>query len=91
MSTYRTAFIDYDARPKPKTARHCVMCQRDIKPCAKARVVHLVNGGPFALHPDDEALYESDAGDLGKHLLGMDCARKLGLEWSRPEEQGAEP
>lgn len=85
---YRTTFIDYDARRDPKTDRFCVRCQRDIRPDSPARVVHLVDGGTNALHPEDEALYAKDGnhkGDQGAWLLGTDCAQQVGLEWSRPE------
>lgn len=75
----RTLFLDYDARPEPKTNRWCAKCQRDIKPGSPARVIRLRVEDMHVLHPDD-------AGDLGEHaLLGMDCARTIGLEWSRPE------
>lgn len=88
MSDYRTKELDYDARRKPKTDRSCVCCQRDIKPESKARIVHLVDGGNFALHPQDENIYQqltNKAGDLGAWLIGIDCARTLGTEWSIPE------
>ena len=76
MKTYRTKFIDYDARREPG---------------AKAREVHMVDGGTFALHPDDGSKYPSDdPGDMGMWLLGMKCARVLGLEWSVPEGHRAD-
>lgn len=79
---YRTKFLDYDARPSPKTEFFCVRCQRDIKPGAPHRLVHLVDGGYMILHPEDESKYRDDRGDLGLHPIGMDCARKIGLEWT---------
>ena len=89
MSTkYRTTFIDYDSRREPKTDRFCVRCQKDIKPDSPARVVHLVDGNVVALHPDDETLFAQQgekSGDGGTWLLGMDCAKSVGFEWSRPE------
>lgn len=88
MTQRRVAHIGIDAyhpNRHPKTERYCVICQRDIKPGAKAREVHLVDGGMWALHTDDEPIYVSDGGDVGIHLLGMDCARRLGMEYSRPE------
>ncbi len=30
--TIRAIFLDFDARPEPKTNRFCAKCQRDIKP-----------------------------------------------------------
>lgn len=87
--SYRTKELDYDARRQSKTDRACVRCQRDIKPSSPARGVHLVDGGNFILHPDDEEKYQQanprgHGGDLGAWLLGMDCARQIGLEWSTP-------
>lgn len=87
MSEYRTIDIDQNCNaPQPKTDRFCVRCQKDIKPNSPARMVHLVNGGPFALHPDDErkfAAIGNSAGDLGSWLVGMDCAKQIGMEWTK--------
>jgi hypothetical protein len=84
---------DYDARRDPKTTHFCARCQKDIKPGQPVRWVHLINGGMTLLHPASEADYVSDAGELGSHPVGLDCARKLGLEWSvvAPEFDAAEP
>lgn len=60
MADYRLRDIDQNCNaPQPKTERFCVRCQKDIRPQSPARVVHLVNGGPFALHPEDEHLFVS--------------------------------
>ena len=73
----RQVFLDYDARPRPKTDRSCVRCQRDIKPGQPARIVRVLDA--MVLHPDD-------AGAVGEDfLIGLNCAKKLGLEFSRPE------
>lgn len=82
---YRTKFIDPDTRRQPKTDRFCVRCQKDIKPQSPTRAVHLVDGGPYALYPDDERVYAitgNTGSDLGMHLLGMDCAKTIGTEWT---------
>lgn len=76
----RTKFIDPDFRREPKTQLWCCRCQKDIR--GAYRVVHLVNGGAFALHPGDEGKYAADSGDLGAHPIGPDCARKIGIEWT---------
>lgn len=78
----RKTELDYDSRNKPKTNRHCVKCQRDIKPSSQARMIRVIDGGCNILHPVDEHKYVPDSGDMGWHLIGMDCARKIGLEWS---------
>lgn len=77
----RTKDIDGDYRHEPKTDRFCVRCQKDIKPNAPTRTVHLLDGH-MILHPQDEHLYESDARDTGHFIVGMDCARTIGLEWT---------
>jgi hypothetical protein len=80
--TIRTTFLDPDNRRYAKTDLFCCRCNKDIK--GSHRIVHLVAGGAQVLHPDDELAYVSDGGDLGAQAIGPDCARKLGLEWSRP-------
>lgn len=83
--TYRTKFIDPDYRRDPKTNHFCARCQKDLKADQPFRVIHQVDGGPFALHVNDEALYTDDGGNLGCSPVGMDCARKIGLhEFTSP-------
>lgn len=88
---FRTTFMDGDYRRDPKTDWYCACCQKDLKPAASYRVVHLVDDGPYVLHPDDEAAYQEQAkrqqggqntGDLGCFPVGMDCARRIGMEWT---------
>lgn len=81
MAQPRTRFIDYDARPRPKTNHFCVACQRDFKKGQAHRRVLCVSGEPFAIHPEDTHLV---TGETEWHEIGMDCARKLGLEWTHP-------
>lgn len=81
---FRTKFLDYDARRTPHTDHFCIKCQKDIKPGQPVRMVHLINGGIDILHPDDEAKYMPDAGEMGLHAVGSDCAQKIGLEWTVP-------
>lgn len=75
----RTKFIDFDARPNPKTSRWCVMCQRDLKPGQPHRVVSFDHNTMLAVHPEDVSLATVE---ISSGLLGADCAKKLGLEWS---------
>jgi len=89
MTDPRTKYIDPDYRRDPKTDHFCCRCQKDIKPGSPFRMVHCVDGGMSALHPDDEANYVTDAGDMGCFPIGMDCARKIGLEWSHPAKPAA--
>lgn len=84
---FRTRFLDFDARHLPKTDHYCCKCQKDLTPGAQFRVVHLVRGGAYVLHPNDEERYQASGlhdDDVGAHPIGLDCARKLGLEWSVP-------
>ncbi|TXH08620.1 MAG: hypothetical protein E6R03_17890 [Hyphomicrobiaceae bacterium] len=82
MEAIRTKFIDYDARREPKTDFWCICCQKDIKPGAAHRLVKIVDF-PDAIHPDDYDRAISQHGtDVVTHPIGMDCARKLGLEWT---------
>lgn len=78
----RTVFLDYDARRNPRTNHFCVRCQRDLKAGQSYRTVHIVNGGAFVLHPDDEANYVTDSGDCGFFSIGMDCAKIIGMEYT---------
>jgi hypothetical protein len=80
MKPARLQFIDYDARPQPKTNRFCCKCQKDLKPGQPHRYAH-VDDQMCAVHPDDILERGADASDYGWLLLGMDCAKKVGLEW----------
>lgn len=81
---YHVKNLDGDYRREPKTDRFCVRCQKDIKEGSPSRAVHIVNGGHLILHPDDESSYVPDSGDCGIYLVGMDCAKIIGLEWTHP-------
>ena len=75
----RAVFLDHDARREPKTDRFCIKCQKDIKQDQPARVVMLRVSDMYVLHPDDAT------DDCERYLVGLDCAKKIGLEFSRPE------
>ncbi len=89
--------MDADFRKDPKTDKWCCMCQRDLAADnSKVRKVHLVHGGMFILHPDDESRFsagcnlkfedgsvEPDQGDMGIFNIGPECVRKIGAEWTR--------
>lgn len=85
----RTKWMDPDFRSVPKTERFCILCQKDLAPGAKHRIVHWEVDRYEAIHPDDlggatveivERRGRTDAVQRG--LVGMDCARRLGLEWT---------
>lgn len=74
----RAVFLDFDARRDPKTKRYCAKCQKDIKPEQKGRIVRVVNW--WVMHPED---MHNDVGE--DCLVGLDCAKKIGMEFTRPE------
>lgn len=72
------------------------MCQRDLKPGTKTRSVRVVDigGGPYSVHPDDETQFDAEGAtivaangyrDLGQCLIGLDCAKAHGLEWTKSD------
>lgn len=73
---------DPDFRRNPKTQVFFWRCQKDLKPDQPKRWIHLVGGGNQILHPDSEADYQSNSGDCGCFPVGMDCARRIGIEWT---------
>lgn len=75
--SYRTKEFDGDYRRQPKTDRYCTYCQKDIKPESRTRSVYIVE--EHMIHPDDKHLYE---GDVGTFIVGLDCARTIGMEWT---------
>jgi len=83
-SQIRRKFIDYDARRKPRTKRFCVKCQKDLDTSKPVRRVY-VTGDMEAIHPDDFGRYLHSDGDFRWLLIGNDCARILGMEWTLPE------
>lgn len=94
----RTKFIDFDARRDPKTNRYCVCCQKDLKEGQPHRVV-FVGEAMHAIHPDDIEQYlalpigQRSSIQIGAELMGMACAKKLGIEFTSPEgtETPADP
>lgn len=88
MKTYRTKFIDYDTRLQDMNDKRyakkgierrfaCVACGAETN---GKYALHVVDGGAFALHPEDESKYAPDAGDCGLHYIGLDCLKNSGLE-----------
>ena len=52
----------------------CVVCGI---PVTRPRFVcHVIEGGGVALHPEDEALYVPDGGDMCCQPVGTDCLRR---------------
>ena len=80
----RKELIDYDARRKPRTKRFCVKCQKDLDSGRPVRRVY-VTRDMEAVHPDDLGRYARSEGDFCWLLIGNDCARILGMEWTLPE------
>lgn len=82
----RTKFVDYDARPRPKTTLFCVMCQKDLSSNSEYRLVFL-NNDMHAVHPSSIEEYTKKHNDGTWVAIGPDCALKLGLEWSKVKNQ----
>ena len=74
----RERFIDYDARREPRTGVYCMCCQRDLDPRRPHRMVWTRPGQPFAIHPDDI----DRVPDRQAWRIGLDCAKRLGLDWT---------
>ncbi len=72
--------LDYDSRPEPKTNRYCAKCQKDIHPDSKARIIRVAQEVRI-IHPDFTGKFTS----WESRLVGMDCARHIGIDWTIPE------
>lgn len=55
----------------------CAVCGKQINR-KTAWAVHVINGGGDVLHPEYEAHYQPDGGDMGCHLVGPECRKKFG-------------
>lgn len=92
MKPIRTKYIDPDFRRQPKTNLYCVVCQRDINPNSKWRQIMYELDKYEAVHVDDWLVAEADIKSRrASHLdavvfdtIGPDCAKKIGLEFSKP-------
>lgn len=85
--TYRAKWMDPDFRRDAKTARYCGVCQRDLKPGQPSRRILFRFETYEAVHSEDWeiAVPEGTSGEgFVIEPIGTDCARRLGLEWSRP-------
>lgn len=78
----RTTQLDSDFRRDPQTADFCVRCQKDFQPNQEHRWV-FIQGRDFAtvVHPEDVDAAVIAAGQ-GWHRIGIDCARKVGMEFT---------
>jgi len=52
----------------------CVVCGLPMP--APKFLCHVIDGGGYAVHPDDDALYAPDGGDMGCQPVGTECLRK---------------
>lgn len=69
---------DPDWRRDPKTTFFCFRCQKDLKPGQPHRWIQVLDMMDI-LRPGDENI-------TGKasawYPVGMDCAKRIGLEWT---------
>jgi len=77
----RAKLVIFNACRQPTTKIFCCMCQRDVKPDHPCRWVYLTSQ-MNAVHPADLHLRTPKADDLGWQRIGIECARKLGDEWT---------
>lgn len=82
----RSKFLDPDLRPTPKTDRFCLICSQDLRTDRPARTVKYALEVYEAVHPDDWQRIEQAPWPIENGLLGPDCAKAFGLEWSEPEK-----
>jgi hypothetical protein len=64
-------------RGKERGGNPCAVCGRPLAESGNW-AVHVICGGAKVLHPDDEGLYTSDAGEMGCHMIGPECRKKFG-------------
>lgn len=76
-------FAPLDSRDESGAEHQCVRCGRAVRVDRPARYIRIVNGGDDILHPEDDRLYTDDDADLGCHPVGLCCARRIGLAWTR--------
>jgi hypothetical protein len=57
--------------------QYCICCGKKVNP-KRMWAVHIIDGGSSILHPDDEHLYVSDAGEMGCHMIGSECRKQFG-------------
>lgn len=77
----RTLWLDYDTRRSPGADVHCCKCQKGIDPLAPHRWVYLTDD-MHTVHPEDLPVRPVSESDYGWMRIGVDCAKKHGLEWS---------
>lgn len=84
--SYRSKWMDPDFRREAKTSRYCEQCQRDLTPGQPHRRVLFDLARYEAVHADEweAARAEDPAREWREGLIGMDCAARLGTNWSRP-------
>jgi hypothetical protein len=79
----RTKWIDPDFRRDAKTMCYCEVCQRDLKEGQPRREIRFEIDRYEAIHPDDWDKATETGRAIHAGLIGMDCAKRLGLEWTR--------
>lgn len=57
--------------------QYCICCGKKVNR-KRMWAVHIIDGGAHILHPDDEHLYVSDAGEMGCHMVGSECRKQFG-------------
>lgn len=85
--SYRVRALDPDYRRDPTTDRWCELCQRDLKPGQPHRRLMWNVDTLEAVHGEDWEAAAMERRTLSVSPVGMDCAKKLGLEFTRAPEE----
>jgi hypothetical protein len=76
--------VPHAAAPTREIKRQCVVCGLRMKG-APRYWVHVVDGGANVVHVDDGCALSQDpaaeAGDMGLHEVGPDCAKRFPREF----------
>lgn len=91
---HRTRFIDPDYRRSPKTLFFCARCQKDLAADQAHRFIAYELDDPCAIHSEDWEIAKADiaarriqgAAAFCVEPVGMDCARRIGLEYTRTRQ-----
>lgn len=90
VKPYRTKEFNINFNREPNTGRFCEICRRDLKEGQRHRLICFELDRFEAVHQDDWQTAQKEITKSRKALspvciapIGLDCARKFGLEWSK--------
>src|SRR5690349_616698 len=89
----RARYLDPDFRRDPRTNHYCCACQKDLKQGRPYRRAMVAYSGFYVIHPDQWAEapsappYCGHAAEAEIRPIGLDCAARLGLDWTRGSDE----